>query len=261
MNVLEQILDTTRRDVERRRAAVPQTQLEAQLAARGDDRPFSEALAHPGISLIAEYKRRSPSAGVIRDGASVTEVVGAYERAGAAALSVLTEGSRFGGSLDDLREARAASDLPILRKDFVVDPYQLYESAAAGADAVLLIVAALDGHELRRLYDEARALDLDLMVEVHDSAELAIALDVDAKVIGINNRDLSDFSVDLQRTFDLLSDVPAGKTVVSESGLHTREQLDELERVGIDAVLVGEVLMRADDVEQACRELTHAATD
>ncbi|HEY8866656.1 MAG TPA: indole-3-glycerol phosphate synthase TrpC [Solirubrobacteraceae bacterium] len=259
MSVLDRILDETRQDVARRRAQLPLAKLEAQLAARGDDRPFSEALARPGISLIAEHKRRSPSAGVIREGATVTEIVAAYERGGATALSVLTEAAHFGGSLDDLREARAASGLPILRKDFIVDPYQLYESAAADADAVLLIVAALPERDLHLLYEEARALDLDVMVEVHDEDELRSALAIDAEVIGINNRDLADFSVDLQRTFDLLSDVPAGKTVVSESGLHVRDQLDELERVGIDAVLVGEILMRAGDVEQACRELTRAA--
>ena len=261
MSLLDQILEATRKDVARRRAQLPLATLEAQVAARGDDRPFSEALARPGISLIAEHKRRSPSAGLIREGATVTEIVGAYERGGATALSVLTEAAHFGGSLDDLREARAASGLPILRKDFVVDPYQLYESAAAGADAVLLIVAAFPERDLQLLYEEARALDLDVMVEVHSEDELRSALAIDAEVIGINNRDLTDFSVDLQRTFDLLSDVPAGKTVVSESGLHLREQLDELERVGIDAVLVGEVLMRAADVEQACRELTRAAPE
>jgi indole-3-glycerol phosphate synthase len=206
--------------------------------------------------LIAEHKRRSPSAGEIRAGASVAEIVAAYERGGAAALSVLTEPHHFGGSLDDLRAARAVTALPILRKDFVVDPYQLYESAVAGADAVLLIVAALEQEELASLYATARAIDLDVLVEVHDEPELERALEVDADVIGINNRDLSDFSVDLGRTFDLLSDVPAGKTVVSESGLATREQLDELERVGVDAVLIGERFMRAPDPEAALRDLT-----
>jgi indole-3-glycerol phosphate synthase len=187
----------------------------------------------------------------------VTEVVHAYERGGATALSVLTEGPHFGGSLDDLREARAASVLPILRKDFLVDPYQVYESAAAGADAVLLIVAAVHADDLAVLNREARALDLDVVVEVHDEPELECALEVvEADVIGINNRDLTDFSVDLDRTFELLSDVPAGKTVVSESGIHTRDQLDELERVGVDAVLVGESLMRASDIEAAVRSLT-----
>ena len=256
MTVLDQIVEATREEVAERRRAVPLDELEGRLEGRGEDRPFSEALLRPGISLIAEYKRRSPSAGEIRTGASVTEVVGAYERGGAAALSVLTEPQWFGGSLEDLRAARAASNLPILRKDFVVDLYQVYEAAVAGADAILLIVAALDDRDLAALHREARGIDLDVLVEIHDEQELDRALEiVDADVIGINNRDLTDFSVDVERTFDLLSDVPAGKTVVSESGFHTREQLDELERVGIDAVLVGESLMRAEDPEEACRIL------
>jgi indole-3-glycerol phosphate synthase len=235
---------------------VPLRQLEAAIAARPDGRPFSEALTRPGVSLIAEHKRRSPSAGEIRAGTTVRDIVGAYERGGAAALSILTEPFHFGGGLDDLREARAATELPVLRKDFIVDPYQLYEAAAAGADAILLIVAALDPRDLNTLLQQARALDLDALVEVHDERELEVALEVDADVLGINNRDLSDFSVDIERTYELLSDVPAGKTVVSESGFSSREQLDDLERVGVDAVLIGETLMRAEDVEAAVRALT-----
>ena len=217
--------------------------------------PFGEALARPGISLIAEHKRRSPSAGVIREGATVTEIVQAYERGGAAALSILTEGAHFGGDARGPAEAIAATELPVLRKDFIVDRYQLYESAAAGADAILLIVAVLDDDDLYELHREARGLDLDVLVEVHDEDELMRALDVDADILGINNRDLADFSVDIERTYELLSDVPAGKTVVSESGYSTREQLEDLDRVGVDAVLIGETLMRADDVEAACRGL------
>ena len=259
MNVLDRIVASTREDVRRRREDVPLSRLESDLAGRGDDRPFSEALTLPGVSVIAEHKRRSPSAGTIREGATVADVVLAYERGGAAAISILTEGRHFGGSLEDLREARATCALPILRKDFIVDPYQLYESAAAGADAILLIVAALEPRVLGALYGEARALDLDVLVEVHDEAELGCALEqLDADVIGINNRNLTDFSVDVERTFELLADVPAGKTVVSESGFHSREQLDALERVGVDGVLVGESLMRADDPGAALRALTGA---
>jgi indole-3-glycerol phosphate synthase len=262
VSVLDRIVDSTREDVARRREAVPLAELEGRLAAPREDRPFREALTRPGVSLIAEHKRRSPSAGEIRAGSTVADIVQAYERGGAAALSILTEGPHFGGSLDDLREARQASVLPILRKDFVVDPYQVYESAVAGADAILLIVAALDDDDLAMLHREALGLDLDVLVEVHREDELERALEVvDADVIGINNRDLVDFSVDLDRTYELLSDVPAGKTVVSESGIHHREQLDDLERVGVDAVLVGESLMRAPDPEAACRELTGAADE
>ncbi len=257
MSVLDRIVDATREDLVRRRERVPLAELERQAAGGREDRPYSEALTRPGVSVIAEHKRRSPSAGEIRAGVSVTEIVEAYERGGAAALSILTEGPHFGGSLDDLREARAASALPILRKDFIVDPYQVYESAVAGADALLLIVAALHPRDLAELHREARALDLDVMVEVHDEDELDCALEVvDADVIGINNRDLADFTVDVERTYELLSDVPAGKTVVSESGFHERGQIEDLERVGVDAVLIGETLMRATDVEAACRGLS-----
>jgi indole-3-glycerol phosphate synthase len=256
VSVLERIVEDTRDEVGRRRESVPLARLEAAIAERPEGRPFSEALLRPGISLIAEHKRRSPSAGLIREGATVEDIVLAYERGGAAALSVLTEPFHFGGSLEDLRAARAISELPVLRKDFVVDPYQLYESAAAGADAILLIVAALEPEALFELLSEARALDLDALVEIHDERELETALEVEADVLGINNRDLGDFSVDIERTYDLLADIPAGKTVVSESGFTTREQLDELDRVGVDAVLIGETLMRAVDVEDATRRLS-----
>jgi len=225
-----------------------------------EGRPFAEALSRPGTSLIAEHKRRSPSAGTIREGTSCADVVSAYERGGAA-LSVLTEEAHFGGNLADLHEARAASSLPLLRKDFTIDPYQLYEAKAAGADAVLLVVGAMTQRELASLYLEAHSLDLDAVVEIHNEEELDRALEVDADVLGINNRDLEDFSVDIQRTFDLLADIPAGKVVVSESGIHSRHQIDELEQVGVDAVLIGEALMRAPDPEAAVRELARSATE
>jgi indole-3-glycerol phosphate synthase len=257
MNVLDRIVDATREEVDRRRSAVPLSNLQAALRGRPEPRPFQEALsARPGVSVIAEHKRRSPSAGPIREGADVASVAAAYERGGAAAISVVTEPSHFGGSLDDLREARAATALPVLRKDFIVDPYQVYEAAAAGADALLLIVAVLEPEVLAELHRVARALDVDVLVEIHDERELDVALDVEADILGINNRDLTDFTVDLDRTYDLLSGVPAGKTVVSESGFSTREQLDDLERVGVDAVLIGETLMRAEDIEAACRVLS-----
>ena len=257
MNVLEKIVEETAKEVRRRRKQVPLAELEAHLRGQAspDDRPFSEALTRPGISVIAEHKRRSPSAGEIRAGSSVEEVVGAYERGGAAALSILTEGPHFAGSLQDLHDALDATDLPVLRKDFIVDPYQLYESAAHGADAVLLIVAALDDRDLVALHREAVGLDLDVLVEVHEEEELERALElIDPDVIGINNRDLRDFSVDIERTYRMLADVPAGKTVVAESGFRTREELEQLERFGVDAVLMGETLMRAPDPQQALRD-------
>jgi indole-3-glycerol phosphate synthase len=256
VTTLDDLTRAVRDQTERRREQVSLGELERAISARVEGRPFNEALAAPGISLIAEYKRRSPAAGDLPRGADpVEQVVVAYERGGAAALSILTESDHFGGSLADLRAARAATDLPILRKDFTLDRYQLYEAAAAQADAVLLVVAALEPDELEQLHAEADALDLDCLVEIHDAEELEAALAVDAEVIGINNRDLTDFSVDLDRTFQLLADIPAGKTVVSESGIRSRDEVQELDRVGVDAVLIGETLMRSADPEQACRDL------
>lgn len=253
--MIEQLIAAAREGVERRRGQTSQEELESRLPGRGDDRPFSEALVRPGLSLIAEFKRHSPSAGWIAESAEVAAQVGAYERGGAAALSVLTDEPNFRGSLEDLRAARAAASLPILRKDFIVDPYQLLEAAVNGADAVLLIVRALDDAQLRAMYERARGLDLDCLVEVHDGEELERALAVDVDVIGINNRDLDHGTVDLKTTFELMPDVPAGKAVVAESGISTRAELDELERVGVDAVLIGSALMRADDPEGLTREL------
>jgi indole-3-glycerol phosphate synthase len=256
MSNLSELVDAARQGVDRRRNQIPISDLRDRVGTLSGSRPFSEALVRPGVSLIAEFKRSSPSAGEIRPGATVAEVCAAYERGRAAALSVLTEETRFGGSLDDLRQARAASSLPILRKDFIVDHYQLYEAAVNGADAVLLIVAALEDDLLSSLYEEARLLDLDCLVEVHDAEDLERALELDADVLGINNRNLRDLSVDLETTPELITDVPAGKTVVSESGYVSYEQIAELERIGVDAVLVGETLMRAADPELAVRELT-----
>jgi indole-3-glycerol phosphate synthase len=256
--MIEQLIDAARDGVEERRSQTSQAELESRLPERGRDRPFSEALVRPGLSLIAEFKRRSPSAGEISATATVAAQVGAYERGGAAALSVLTDGRHFGGSLDDVRAARAACGLPILRKDFIVDPYQLYEAAVYGADAVLLIVRVLEDEELRGLYEGARSLDLDCLVEVHDGEELERVLQLDADVIGINNRNLDEGVVDVATTYELMPDVPAGKTVVAESGISARAELEELERVGVDAVLIGEALMTAADPEALARELTGA---
>jgi indole-3-glycerol phosphate synthase len=256
MGMIEELVEAARTGAEGRSAEVPLEELQRRLAERPEQRPFGEALVRPGLSVIAEFKRRSPSVGEIRRGATPAEIARAYEEGGAAALSVLTDVPHFGGSLEDLREARQACELPVLQKDFIVDRYQLYEAAVAGADAILLIVAALEQDELARLHDEARGLDLDCVVEVHSEEELEAALSIDAEVIGVNNRNLDDFAVDVQTTFELITDVPAGKTVVSESGIAERETLEELERVGVDAVLIGEALMRAPDPAAKVRELT-----
>ena len=245
--ILAEILESTRREVEQRKRAVPVEELIARAAAGGTSTRLRDALSRPGMRVIAEIKRRSPSAGALREGLDVAEVAAAYERSGASALSVLTEGPHFGGSLDDLRAAREACELPILRKDFIVDPYQLHEAVAAGADAVLLIVAALTEAELSDLRERAMMLGLDTLVEVHDSDELEIAISAGASLIGVNNRDLRDFSVDVSRTFALIGKMPKDAIVVSESGISSAGQIQELAQAGVDAVLIGESLMRSGD--------------
>jgi indole-3-glycerol phosphate synthase len=261
-DVLARILQSTREELRRRKRDVPQRVLEERLERAGGDeageppaRGLHAALTGPGIAVIAEFKRRSPSAGKLREHAQLDEIVRAYERGGASAVSVLTEEPNFGGSLDDLRAARDLCALPLLRKDFIVDEYQLIEASLAGADAVLLIVAALETATLARLHDAARALGLDVLVEVHDRGELDRALGVGARLIGINNRDLRDFSVDVARTTLLRGAIPEGIVVVSESGITEAGQLRSLEQEGVDAVLVGESLMRAGDPQRTLRQL------
>jgi indole-3-glycerol phosphate synthase len=258
--VLQQILESTRAELQRRRQDEPleslrERALQSRPASGAAVRSLARAIAQPPIGVIAEFKRRSPSAGTLRERADAAEIARAYEQAGARGLSVLTEGPHFEGSLEDLRAARAATGIPILRKDFIVDPYQLYEALLAGADAVLLIVAALAEQELVSLHDLARELGLEALVEVHDGRELQIALAMQPAIVGINNRDLRDFSVDVGRTERLMGQMPGDVRVVSESGISGPEQLAGLAAMGVDAVLVGESLMRAGDAGAALREL------
>jgi len=254
--VLERILAETREEVARRKRDMPlqPTVAEGSRNEAGAGR-FRDALSAQGVGVIAEFKRRSPSAGTLREAPDLVEIVSAYERGGAVAVSVLTEGPNFEGALEDLRLARATCTLPLLRKDFVVDPYQLYEAIAAGADAVLLIVAALEQEQLAAFHLQARSIGLDVLVEVHDRDELQRALAVGAEIVGINNRDLRDFSVDVQRTERLMDEIPSGVIVVSESGIVDPAQLSSLRERGVQAVLVGEALMRSGDPEAALREL------
>ncbi len=221
MSALNKLIESTRAAVARRAAQLDDEQLERAQSERlraDPIRPFRAALQRPGLALIAEHKRRSPSAGAIREDLALEDVLRAYERGGARAVSVLTEESRFGGSLEDLRAARKATHLPILRKDFVIDGFQLRESLAAGADAVLLIVAALGAEQLEELHAEATELGLDALVEVHDRDELGRAIAAGAELIGINNRNLATLEVDVERTFELLPHMPRGSVVVAESG-------------------------------------------
>jgi indole-3-glycerol phosphate synthase len=207
------------------------------------------------VTLLAEIKRRSPSAGEIRPDVDPVEVARAYRAGGAAALSVLTDEEFFGGRLDDLRQVRAAVDLPVLRKDFVLDPVQVWEARAAGADAILLIVRILDEARLRELYGVATALGMGVLVEVHDARELELALAMGARLIGVNNRDLDTFRTDLSLSFELAQRVPGEITLVAESGIRSSEEVRRLGDAGVDAVLVGESLMRQEDLGSAAAAL------
>jgi indole-3-glycerol phosphate synthase len=257
--ILDDILGRTRADLEARRSLYPIGELARAaeaMAARAPARSLRAALRRPGgVTAIAEHKRRSPSAGWIRQGAAVAEVVAAYAAGGAAALSVLTDEPFFGGSLGDLAAARAVAGIPILRKDFIVDEYQIVEARAAGADAVLLIVAALGESELAALVEAAGRWGVEPLVEAHDADEVARAVAVGAPIIGINHRDLRTFTMDLDLAVRLRPSIPADRVVVAESGIRGRADVQRLGAAGIDAVLVGETLMRAPDPAAALREL------
>jgi indole-3-glycerol phosphate synthase len=252
---LEDIVAQTRGDVARRKMEHSLDDLLARIDPPDRGRPFSEALIAPGVSLIAEMKRASPSRGPIRPDADVTSIVRAYEQGGAAACSILTEPQFFGGSLDDLRAARAACTLPLLRKDFIVDCYQLAEARLAGADAALLIVAALEEAEFAELLHFGGELGLDLLVEAHTEDEVQAAVDGGAEIVGINNRNLKTLEVDPDTVLNLLADIPAGTVVVAESGISERADVIRLGEAGVDAILVGEALMREDDPAAAIRSL------
>jgi indole-3-glycerol phosphate synthase len=210
----------------------------------------------PALKIIAEFKRASPSGGVIQHDVSPGEVAHAYERGGACAISVLTDEEYFGGSIVDLTTARASTRLPVLRKDFIVDPIQIYEAASAGADAILLIVAALDEHSLRKMHNVAEdELGLDALFEVHTSDELRRAVDAGAKIIGVNNRDLHTFEVSLSASERLIAQAPSDVVMISESGLREPEGLRHLRALGFHGFLIGEALMRAENPETALRDL------
>ena len=221
---------------------------------RANPHAFRSALQRDGINIIAEFKRRSPSKGMIREGANPIEVARAYKAGGAVAMSVLTEEDYFAGSLDDLRQVKATVDLPVLRKDFIVDEYQVYESVAAGADAILLIVAVLDDELLARLRRLAEdELQIDALVEVHTSEEMKRAAACGAKLIGVNNRDLRTFEVSLETSLRLAREAPDDALLISESGLKSSDDLQRLHDAGYRGFLIGETLMRAEDPQQALR--------
>ncbi len=256
MTILSRIIETKRAEVAARKATTSLADLDARIAAVTRPRGFRAALdAKPGHALIAEIKQASPSKGLIREDFDPPAHARAYQAGGAACLSVLTDEQWFRGHDDYLIAARAACDLPVIRKDFMVDPWQATESRAIGADAILIIVAALDDNQMAEIEASAMDCGMDVLVEVHDAHELDRALKLKSRLIGVNNRDLRDFSVDFARTYELVGKAPKGCTFVAESGLETRADLDAMAAHGVRCFLIGEALMRQPDVEAATRAL------
>lgn len=259
-SVLGAILARTRESVAREKALRPLAAAHAEVTWAPAVRPFATALQRPGaVSVIAEHKRRSPSRGVIREDLEPADVARRYAAAGAAALSVLTDEPFFGGRLAHLTQARAATGLPVLRKDFTIDPWQIWEARAAGADAVLLIVAALEDTELRQLLGEARTVGVDALVEVHERGELERALLAGARLVGVNNRDLRTLTVSLETSLALADLIPDDVVAVAESGIRGGLDLKRLRDAGFDACLVGEHLMASPDPGEALRLLLEEA--
>ena len=251
MNFLSEILKKKSERVAVAKHQISLDTVRAEAAAarlRATPRALSKALSNDGINIIAEFKRKSPSKGPISLNANPTLIANAYRSGGAAAISVLTEEDYFDGSLNDLREIKRAVDLPVLRKDFIVDEYQVYEAASAGADSILLIIAALEDSFLKRLLDlTENELRMDALVEVHTSDEMKRAKDLGAHLIGVNNRDLHTFQVSLETSVKLSSEAPDNSILISESGLETNEDLTRLKEVGYRGFLIGESLMRTED--------------
>ena len=258
MSVLDDIVAGVRADLAERERQTPLERLQELAALRPSPRDPMPAFRAPGVSVIAEVKRQSPSKGHLAAIADPAELARAYAEGGAAAISVLTEQRRFGGTLGDLRAVRAAVSTPLLRKDFMVTGYQLVEAREAGADLVLLIVAALPGDRLDRMYAEARALGLTVLVEVHDEAETQRAVDLGAELVGINARNLKTLDVDPGTFARLAPALPAGVVTVAESGIRGPADVERHAAEGADVVLVGEALVRDGDPARAVREMTGA---
>ncbi|ASK28449.1 indole-3-glycerol-phosphate synthase [Neisseria chenwenguii] len=257
-DILNKILATKTEEVAAQKAAVPFDEIKARALDATPPRDFFGAItakqAQNLPAVIAEVKKASPSKGLIRADFNPVEIARAYERAGAACLSVLTDEQYFQGSPEYLRQARAAVSLPVLRKDFMIDEYQIHQARAWGADAVLLIAAALDADTLARLENAAYSLKMTVLLELHDKSELEKCRKLSTKLWGVNNRDLRTFDVSLQQTLDLLP-VLEGKTVVTESGIRNKEDVDFMRSHGVNAFLIGETFMRADDIEAEVKKL------
>jgi indole-3-glycerol phosphate synthase len=256
MTMLDRILETKRAEVAARKATTSLSDIDAGIARMSAPRGFRAALdAKSGYALVAEVKKASPSKGLIRADFDPPAHARAYEAGGAACLSVLTDEKWFQGADAYLSAARDAVSIPVLRKDFMVDPWQATEARAIGADAILIIVAALDDIQMAEIEASALECGMDVLVEIHDAHELDRALKLKSRLIGVNNRDLRDFTVDFQRTYDLVDKAPRDCTFVAESGLTTRADLDAMAERGIRCFLIGEALMRQADVEAATRAL------
>lgn len=258
--ILESILADVQAGLAMRKGWMPLDDLRPLALVSETPCRFEAVLSRPGISIIAEIKRSSPSRGKLNPNIDVAKLVEAYARGGATAVSVLTEQYYFNGSLADLVKARRTSDIPLLRKDFIIDPYQVYEARTAGADGILLIAGILQPAQLHELIDLARSLGMSSLVEVHAEREVEKALIAGATLIGINNRNLADFSVDLETTLMLRPLIPQGVTVVSESGITCGADITLLQAAGIDAVLIGEALVRSAEPESRVRELIQQCT-
>jgi indole-3-glycerol phosphate synthase len=255
-DILARIVETKWAEIASAKARVPEAELDRRVAALPPCRGFERALRVPGqLRVIAEVKKASPSAGVIRADFDPVRIAATYERHGAACLSVLTDEQYFQGHLDYLTAARAAVGIPVLRKEFILDRYQLVEARAAGADAVLLIAEIMPGDRLKELHAQAVALGLGVLVELHDADQLPRVLDSGATLVGINNRDLRTFTTRLDHTLDLLPHIPNSVAVVSESGIRTAADMRTLAAAGVQAVLVGESLMRSPDIGSALDSL------
>ena len=252
---LQEILDYKRDFVARAKTLRPLAEVRSAACDCPEPRDFHRALSGQGVALIAEIKKASPSKGVMREDFNVEEIAYTYARYGANALSVLTDEAYFQGRDSYLQQVRKIVDIPILRKDFTVAAYQLYEARVIGADAVLLIVAAMDGGQLEDFYGIGRDLGLAVLVEVHSLVELQRAIQVNADLIGINNRDLTTFTTDLEITFELMPYVDTDALIVSESGINNRDHVEALGKVGVDAMLVGEALIRERDIGAKLNEL------
>ncbi len=253
--ILDEIVDTTWRLLEERKLQRPLADLDCAVMNQKPPIDFVAALSEPEIGLIAEIKRASPSKGPLAPDLDATSLSHIYEMSGASAISVLTETEYFKGSLADLEAVRRSVAIPVLRKDFIVDPYQVWEARASGADAVLLIAAALPTSDLIRLNKTVEWLAMTALVEVHNRKELERVLEINPKVIGVNNRNLADFSVNLETTMELCALIPSDKIMISESGIHTRDDVKMLEQSGVDAILVGEALVKSPDPSVKIREL------